>query len=139
MKQDNLEKIITEVNSVRIRDKVIPLVYTGVKNSGGFTSAFEFSNQETEEKYFLKVSEIAEGSKDETSTLTKVNLLFKKEILSEPDAAKRLNYMPVPDVWTDDIDKSTLNLCECWIVTASLYNFKPPEKESPAKNNCRIH
>ena len=105
MKQDNLEKIITEVNSVRVRDKVIPLVYTGVKNSGGFTSAFEFSNQETEEKYFLKVSEIAEGSKDEISILTKVNLLFKNEILSEPDAAKRLNYMPVPDVLTDDIDK----------------------------------
>lgn len=82
MKKDNLEKIITEVNSVRVRDKVIPLVYTGVKNSGGFTSAFEFSNQETEEKYFRSFRNRWKLRRMKFQHWLKVNLLFKNEILS---------------------------------------------------------
>ena len=105
MKQNNLEKIIREINSVRIRDKVIPLVYTGANFAGGFTVAYEFINQETKDRYFLKITENGDGSSDEIAVLTKMNQLLRNEVLSEPDAAKRLGYMPVPEVLTDDLDK----------------------------------
>ncbi len=105
MKIDNLETIIKTLNQVRFRDKVIPLAFTGGQSSGGFTAAFEFVNPDTDEKYFLKIVEIEEGMTDEIAVLGKINQIFRNEILSEPDAAKRLNYMPVPEILADDPDR----------------------------------
>ena len=50
MEHTVLDQFAEKISSVKIRNKTLPLIYTGVKNGGGFTSAYEFENSETKEK-----------------------------------------------------------------------------------------
>ena len=54
MERTILDQFAEQIHSVKIRNKILPLTYTGVKNGGGFTAAFEFENSETKEKYYIK-------------------------------------------------------------------------------------
>lgn len=144
MNLELLEKMIKELTFVRMRDRQIPLTFTGGRSSGGFTSAFEFASLETDERYYLKVVEISEGSTDEIAVLGKVNQIFRNEILSEPDAAKRLNYMPVPEILTDDPDRFNVEFMRS--IDRSRYKIQlqtagigtPAEKQLPDSLKDRL-
>lgn len=144
MNQEHIEKMVRELTYVRMRDRQIPLTFTGGRSSGGFTSAFEFANPETDDRYYLKVVEIGEGSTDEIAVLGKVNQIFRNEILSEPDAAKRLNYMPVPEILTDDPDRFNVEFMRS--IDRSRYKIQlqtagigtPAEKQLPDSMHDRL-
>ncbi len=102
MDQHYYEQMISTIRSVNDRAKVIPLKYTGLNKKGGSTLAYEFENTETHERYFLKITPNEDNGGGELRVLPKVNQLFKNEVLTEPDAIKRLGYIPVPTIITDD-------------------------------------
>lgn len=108
MERTLLDQFAEQIHSVKIRNKTLPLTYTGVKNGGGFTAAFEFENSETKEKYYVKFTEIRDDSSNEVAVLTKASQLFRNEVLIEPDPLKRMNYVPVPEVLTDDPENFNL-------------------------------
>ena len=105
MDQHYYDQMISTITSVNDRAKVIPLKYTGLNKKGGTTLAYEFENPETHERYFLKITPNEDNGGGELRVLPKVNQLFKNEVLTEPDAIKRLGYIPVPTIITDDPTK----------------------------------
>lgn len=108
MERTILDQFAEQIHSVKIRNKILPLTYTGVKNGGGFTAAFEFENSETKEKYYIKFTEVRDDSSNEVAVLTKAAQLFRNEVLIEPDPLKRMNYVPVPEILTDDPENFNL-------------------------------
>ncbi|MBQ4513456.1 MAG: hypothetical protein II969_10705 [Anaerolineaceae bacterium] len=102
MDQHYYDQMINTITSVNDRTKTIPLKYTGLNKKGGSTLAYEFENPETHERYFLKITPNEDNGGGELRVLPKVNQLFKNEVLTEPDAIKRLGYIPVPTIITDD-------------------------------------
>ena len=108
MERTILDQFAEQIHSVKIRNKILPLTYTGVKNGGGFTAAFEFENSETKEKYYIKFTEVRDEASSEVAVLTKAAQLFRNEVLIEPDPLKRMNYVPVPEVLTDDPENFNL-------------------------------
>ena len=102
MDQHYYDQMINTITSVNDRTKMIPLKYTGLNKKGGSTLAYEFENPETKERYFLKITPNEDNGGGELRVLPKVNQLFKNEVLTEPDAIKRLGYIPVPTIVTDD-------------------------------------
>ena len=102
MNEHYYDEMIKSIKSVNDKTRNIPLKYTGLNKKGGSTLAYEFENTETNERYFLKITPNEDNGGGELRVLPKVNQLFKNEVLSEPDALKRLGYIPVPTIITDD-------------------------------------
>ncbi len=108
VEQAVVDQFAENIHSVRYRNKTFSLVPTGVKSEGGFSAAYEFENPETKERYYVKFNEIHEESSGEVNPLMKVIQLFRNEVLAEPDPLKRLNYLPTPEILTDDPEKFNL-------------------------------
>lgn len=102
MTEHLFEELIRSLQYVTDKGETIPLKPTGVQKSGGYTSAFECENPDNGQKYYLKFSDAKERDAEETRTLTKVNQIFKNEALTEPDADKRLGYIPLPRLISND-------------------------------------
>ena len=102
MNEHYYDEMIQSITSVNDRSRNIPLKYTGLNKKGGSTLAYEFENPETKERYYLKITPNEDNGGGELRVLPKVNQLFKNEVLSEPDALKRLGYIPVPTIIADD-------------------------------------
>jgi len=102
MNEHYYDEMINTITSVNDRVKNIPLKYTGLNKKGGSTLAYEFENPDTHERYFLKITPNQDNGGGELRVLPKVNQLFKNEVLTEPDAIKRLGYIPVPTIIADD-------------------------------------
>lgn len=102
MDQRYFEEMIQSITSVTDRGRTIPLKYTGVPKSGGSTLAFEFACPDDGSRYFLKFSRNEDNGGGENRVLPKAARLFKNETISEPDSLKRLGYVPVPAIITDD-------------------------------------
>lgn len=105
MNEHYYDEMINTITSVNDRVKNIPLKYTGLNKKGGSTLAYEFENPDTHERYFLKITPNEDNGGGELRVLPKVNQLFKNEVLTEPDAIKRLGYIPVPTIIADDPSK----------------------------------
>ena len=90
MNEHYYDEMIKSITSVNDKTRNIPLKYTGLNKKGGSTLAYEFENTETNERYFLKITPNEDNGGGELRVLPKVNQLFKNEVLSEPDALKRL-------------------------------------------------
>ncbi len=102
MNEHYYDELISTITSVNDRTKIIPLKYTGLNKKGGSTLAYEFENTDTHDRYYLKVTPNEDNGGGELRVLPKINQLFKNEVLTEPDALKRLGYIPVPTIVTDD-------------------------------------
>ncbi len=102
MDQRYFEEMIQSITSVTDRGRTIPLKYTGVPKYGGSTLAFEFTCPDDGSRYFLKFSPNEDNGGGENRVLPKAVRLFKNETISEPDSLKRLGYIPVPTIITDD-------------------------------------
>lgn len=102
MNEHYYDEMIKSITSVNDKSRNLPLKYTGLNKKGGSTLAYEFENTETKERYYLKITPNEDNGGGELRVLPKVNQLFKNEVLSEPDALKRLGYIPVPTIITDD-------------------------------------
>lgn len=105
MNEQYLQELVKNVSSVTDRGTTIPLQFTGLQKSGGYTYAFEMKNPLNGALYFLKFTDSTDNGTGEIRALGKVTQLFKNEIITEPDPAKRLGYSPVPAILTDDPDK----------------------------------
>ena len=102
MNEHYYDEMITSITSVTDRTRDIKLNHTGLNKKGGSTLAYEFEDPETKVRYFLKITPKEDNGGGELRVLPKMNQIFKNEILSEPDATKRLGYSPVPTIVTDD-------------------------------------
>ena len=102
MNEHYYDEMINTITSVNDRTRIIPLKYTGLNKKGGSTLAYEFENKDTHERYYLKITPNEDNGGGELRVLPKVNQLFKNEVLTEPDAIKRLGYIPVPTIIADD-------------------------------------
>ena len=102
MNEHYFDEMIKSITSVSDRSRIIPLKYTGLNKKGGSTLAYEFEDTENHNRYFLKITPKQDNGGGELRVLPKVNQVFKNEVLSEPDSLKRLGYMPVPMILTDD-------------------------------------
>ena len=102
MNEHYYDELINTITSVNDRAKNIPLKYTGLNKKGGTTLAYEFENPDTHELYFLKITPNEDNGGGELRVLPKVNQLFRNEVLTEPDAIKRLGYIPAPTIIADD-------------------------------------
>ena len=102
MNEHYYDEMINAITSVTDRTRDIKLKYTGLNKKGGSTLAYEFEDPDSHVRYFLKFTPNQDNGGGELRVLPKVNQLFKNEILSEPDATKRLGYNPVPTIVTDD-------------------------------------
>ena len=102
MNEHYFDEMIQSITSVTDRTRTIPLKYTGLNKKGGSTLAYEFEDPETHTRYFLKITPNEDNGGGELRVLPRVNQLFKNEILTEPDALKRLGYIPMPTIITDD-------------------------------------
>ncbi|MBR6089242.1 MAG: hypothetical protein IKP86_04855 [Anaerolineaceae bacterium] len=102
MNEHYYDEMIKTITSVSDKGRTIPLKFTGLNKKGGSTLAYEFENPDTQERYFLKITPHEDNGGGELRVLPRVNQLFKNEILTEPDAIKRLGYIPVPTIITDD-------------------------------------
>ena len=102
MNEHYYDEMIQSITSVNDRSRNIPLKYTGLNKKGGSTLAYEFENPETHDRYYLKITPNEDNGGGELRVLPKINQLFKNEVLTEPDALKRLGYIPVPTIVTDD-------------------------------------
>ena len=95
-------------------------------------------------KFFVKFTEIREDSTSEVNVLMKISQLFRNEVLAEPEPIKRLNYVPVPEILTDDPEKFNLEFVRAFdrgrfhvqIQTAGEGNHC--EKKLPETLNVRI-
>ena len=102
MNEHYYDELISTITHVNDRTRSVPLKYTGLNKKGGSTLAYEFENPETHDRYYLKITPNEDNGGGELRVLPKINQLFKNEVLTEPDALKRLGYIPVPTIVTDD-------------------------------------
>ena len=102
MNEHYYDEMIKSITSVNDKSRNIPLQYTGLNKKGGSTLAYEFEDPSTKERYYLKITPNEDNGGGELRVLPKVNQLFRNEVLTEPDALKRLGYIPVPTIITDD-------------------------------------
>ena len=102
MNEHYYDEMIRSITGVTDRNHAIPLKYTGLNKQGGSTLAYEFEDTETKAHFFLKITPSKDNGGGELRVLPKINQLFKNELLSEPDALKRLGYNPAPTIITDD-------------------------------------
>lgn len=102
MNEHYYDEMINSIKSVTDRNRTIQLKYTGLNKKGGSTLAYEFEDPDTHTLYYLKITPNEDNGGGELRVLPKVNQLFKNEVLSEPDALKRMGYIPVPTIITDD-------------------------------------
>ena len=98
-------ELILKLTDVMDKGTRIPLQFTDRMRQGGTTFAYEFTNPQTGETFFLKMTEKSAVSDDEVKALMKVYQIFKNEILSEPDPDRRMNYIPVPRVLASTPDR----------------------------------
>ena len=105
MNEHYLEELVQTVTGVTVSGQNIPLEYTGIRKTGGFTAAFEFKSSADGQHYFLKITEAEDNAGVESRSLTKTAQIFRNEIMTEPDPVKRLGYVPVPAILTTDPDK----------------------------------
>lgn len=102
MNEHYYDEMINSVTSVTNKNHTIPLKYTGLNKKGGSTLAYEFEDPESGARYYLKITPNEDNGGGELRVLPKIGQYFKNEMLSEPDAVKRLGYVPVPTIITDD-------------------------------------
>ena len=102
MNEHYYDELINSVTSVTDRNRTIALKYTGLNKKGGSTLAYEFEDPESGARYFLKITPNEDNGGGELRVLPKIGQYFKNEVLSEPDAVKRMGYVPVPTIITDD-------------------------------------
>ncbi len=102
MNEHYFDEMINSVTSVTDKNRTIALKYTGLNKKGGSTLAYEFEDPESGARYFLKITPNEDNGGGELRVLPKIGQYFKNEVLSEPDAVKRMGYIPVPTIITDD-------------------------------------
>ncbi len=102
MNEHYFDEMINTITGVTDKNQTIALKYTGLCKKGSSTLAYEFEAPETGARYFLKITDNQDNGGGELRVLPKMAQYFKNEVLAEPDALKRMGYIPVPAILTDD-------------------------------------
>ncbi len=102
MNEHYFDEMINTVTGVTDKGQTIPLKYTGLCKKGSSTLAYEFEDPDSHARYYLKITPNEDNGGGELRVLPKIAQYLKNEILSEPDAVKRMGYVPLPTIVTDD-------------------------------------
>ncbi len=131
------EEMIQSITDVTERGRKIALRYTGVQKSGGSTLAFEFNCPDDGSRYYLKFSPNEDNGGGEIRVLPKAARLFKNETITEADGLKRLGYIPVPSIITDEPSRFNAEFANLFpkddyvLQLQTAAEGKPAERELP--------